>query len=133
MKRVYLTGYAGRKPETLKAIVERMDAVVVDIRYSPRSRVLMWNKASLIQLLGWRYVHVPALGNLNYKSGEKIVIANLDAGAAMLSTIAGETLILLCVCRQAATCHRTVVAEGLRDSFDVLGELPEEAWTDESN
>jgi hypothetical protein len=116
VKEVFLLGYAGRTPEEIRRIAEMVDATVVDIRWRAGSRHPQWAKSNLAKTLGpGRYVHVPALGNLNYKGerGPQIEIADFDAGRRALDRIAGS-VILLCVCKDAATCHRTTVAGMLR-------------------
>jgi uncharacterized protein (DUF488 family) len=112
MPAIYTTGYAGQDPAALQRWLEALDGVVFDIRFNPQSRKPRWTKAALARRLGARYMHVPALGNRNYKGGP-IALVDLEAGLAQL---AQETrpVVLLCVCGDAATCHRTVVAEALR-------------------
>jgi uncharacterized protein (DUF488 family) len=64
---LYTFGYSGKQPEELHTLAEQLDALVADIRFSPRSRVPHWNGGSLVRRLGHRYRHLPALGNRNYK------------------------------------------------------------------
>ncbi len=45
---IYTFGYTGKKPSDLKAEAERLDAVVVDIRFSPNSRVPHWRMTTLL-------------------------------------------------------------------------------------
>lgn len=139
---LYTFGYQGYTPDKLKAVAEALNAIVVDIRMSPRSRNARWNMSNLVQVLGKRYVHMPAFGNRNYNTDGPIVINNLEAGAAwllreqiplnhrMLERKEFDNAILMCVCKDARTCHRTVLVDQLRTLFMVeAGELTEtDAW-----
>lgn len=115
-------GYGGRRPEALLALAERRELVVVDVRLSPRSRVPGWNKGPLERLLGDRYLPLPAWGNLNYRSGGPVAIADLEAGLAAVDSLARAPL-LVCVCRDAGACHRSVLAEALAARGWVVAEL----------
>lgn len=118
--KLYTLGYAGRTLDDLVALVDTHQATLMDIRYSPRSRLPGFNKASLAQHLGQRYVHCPALGNRNYQGGP-IALADYPAGLAHVRTLLTTTpvLILLCVCRNVQACHRTNVAEALSDDLGI--------------
>lgn len=115
---IYATGYQGKKPQVIKKMADDLDAVVVDIRYSPMSRNPEWRKSNLQALLGSKYVHCQSFGNSAYKTGG-IEILNYSAGKAMLETI-DAPVILLCACSDAHTCHRTTVLEMLKqDGYTV--------------
>ena len=66
MYQLYTFGYSDRRPDQLRTLAERLDGVVVDIRFSPRSRIPAWTGGRLRKLLGERYRHLLALGNQNY-------------------------------------------------------------------
>jgi uncharacterized protein (DUF488 family) len=112
---LYTLGYSGWTPEAIQETAQARHAVVCDIRYSPASRHPQWRKRQLAQLLGGRYQHVQALGNCNYKSGGPIELADYEAGkqaiAEMLAT--GQSVILLCACKDVTMCHRRTAAEQL--------------------
>ena len=114
MKKVYLWGYEGYKPSRLAQLMKDLDASVVDIRYSPNSRNAAWGKSSLMGTHGisMRYYHIPELGNINYQGGA-IIIKDLNAGVYRLTQIQGN-IILMCVCRHSADCHRSVIAAELQ-------------------
>ena len=82
-----------------------------------------WNKGRLEELYGADYMHLSSLGNLNYKSGGSIAIANYALGRQSLEIIASrlkKPMVLMCACRSLDTCHRTLVASMLRaDGFAV--------------
>jgi uncharacterized protein (DUF488 family) len=117
---LYTLGYSGWTPEAIQAEAQARNAVVCDIRYSPASRHPQWRKHQLSQLLGARYQHVQALGNRNYKSGGPIALADYDAGkqvtAAILAT--GQSVILMCACKDLTTCHRLTAVERLAADLD---------------
>ena len=120
----YTFGYAGQSVEVLQSRLDELGARVVDIRLSPCSRQPGWSKAELSEHLGERYRHVPALGNVNYKSGEPIQIANLELGLKILTApIAAIPSVLLCGCRHYAGCHRAVVADALNAEGYAVQEL----------
>jgi len=69
MNQLYDAGYSEIKsPDLLAGAVNALGATLVDIRFSPRSRVPYWNGPHLARLVA-HYVHLGALGNRNYKGG----------------------------------------------------------------
>jgi uncharacterized protein (DUF488 family) len=126
MRKVYTTGYTGKKPEDLKAMVERLGARLLDIRYSANSRVPQWRWSALSDLVGDAYYCLPNLGNRAYKEG-RIEIDNLDAGEDWLfwhfKDHPEQPVILLCACKDYATCHRKVVAEELKQRGYAVEEI----------
>ena len=70
----------------ITTLAERLDGVVVDIRFSPRSRIPDWSAGRLQKLLGDRYQHLPALGNRNYKSGA-VEFVDLEAGVVEIGEL----------------------------------------------
>jgi uncharacterized protein (DUF488 family) len=118
MKQVYTIGYSGRQPQHLLNLAARIDAVIYDIRFSPRSRVPAWNGRALAAAWGDRYRHVGTLGNKNYKGGD-IELVDYEAGKAAIAA-SPKPVILMCVCADPAICHRTFIAQLLRrDGFAV--------------
>jgi len=113
---VYTFGYTGHKLEDLRAHIERTGAMVVDVRYNANSANPVWRKESLRKNLPeGRYVHLPALGNMNYKTeGGSIKIADMNIGIALLKVpMARMPVILMCACADYAYCHRRLIAEEL--------------------
>jgi uncharacterized protein (DUF488 family) len=117
MMTIYTLGYSGWKIEDVEAVLERLDAILVDVRMVPRTRWQpQWNAAVLHARLGDRYVWLREFGNRNYKGTfEQIEIADFPAGKKRLREIAapGKAIVLLCACRDVNICHRKVVAEML--------------------
>lgn len=126
---IYLTGYHGHKPQDLRTLALNLEAVVVDIRLSPVSKMAEWNKVSLMNTLAARYMVVQEFGNVNYKNGGEIRIKNPTEGANRLMRRGAKNYILLCGCRDAETCHRTVVGDFLRTvSIQAIREVTAEEW-----
>ena len=113
---IYTAGYTGKLVQQLVERACSMDALVLDVRLAPRSRSPAWNKGPLTTALDFRYRHVPALGNQNYKNGGPVAVQDMTAGIAEVEAALRNypAVILLCVCKETANCHRGVIAEALR-------------------
>ena len=106
---------------TEKDAAQRIDAFLtlprsglIDIRYSPKSRVdAQWTKEALQAKYGSKqYIHLPCFGNVNYRHRDQpIRLANprerLDSVVNAL--LRGCSLILLCACKDYERCHRKTV------------------------
>lgn len=134
---IYTLGYSGWKIEDVEAVLERLDAILVDVRMVPRSRWgPMWNSAVLAKRLGNRYTWLRQFGNRNYKGTfEQIEIADFPSGelrlreligcapapssveGPVLSKVEGKAIILFCGCRDVNVCHRKVLADWLAKSW----------------
>jgi uncharacterized protein (DUF488 family) len=118
--KVYTIGYSGRTPNELLEIVERLGAQLVDVRYSPASRMPQWSGLRLRQLFGERYTHLRQFGNVNYKNGGPIQLVDYASGKVYLDAL-DRPAVLMCVCSDPAICHRTTIANLLRaDGFEVV-------------
>jgi uncharacterized protein (DUF488 family) len=111
--KLYTIGYLGRTQDELVGLLQEHTAVLLDIRYAPYSRNPQFTGAALKQRLGEDYLYVQALGNINYKSGGEIKIANFPAGLKLIQSLS-RPAVMMCACRDAHSCHRTVVANLLR-------------------
>lgn len=121
---LYTAGYTGSTPEKLLAAAERLKALIVDVRLMPYSKwAPHWNKKALIETWGDRYVHVEALGNLNYKGdmGEGvIVLKDAETGTTHLARLlADQPAIILCACKDHHKCHRSTVAQEMGERYNV--------------
>jgi uncharacterized protein (DUF488 family) len=118
---IYTLGYSGWKTEDVEAVIQRLDAILVDVRMVPRTRwAPAWNSAALAARLGERYTWLREFGNRNYKgTSEQIEIADFPTGERRLREIVatGKAAILLCGCRDVNVCHRKVVAERLAQAW----------------
>lgn len=123
---VYAFGYTGRQLSTIVEAVTRDDGVLVDIRFSPRSRAPMWNRRNLEAALGDRYVWAgETLGNRLYRT-DSIAIVDLVLGLDLAEhEAARHPVFLMCVCPRPAGCHRTIITEAMRErGFTVVEGLP---------
>ena len=122
LKNFYTTGYTGKRVEQLPALLDFYDAVLVDIRFAPRSRHLQWTRNYLALMLKDRYRHVPALGNRNYKTHDSIQIHNLEIGIRLIQSWESN-VILMCACERLENCHRRVVKAELERRGHEVEEL----------
>jgi uncharacterized protein (DUF488 family) len=114
----YTTGYSEKDIKDLPALLDNLEAVLVDIRFSPHSKNLVWTKNYLSLLLKRKYRHIPQLGNRAFKEG-KIQIQNLELGIRLLSDLEYNA-VLLCACQNLKECHRLVVMnELIKKGFEV--------------
>lgn len=117
-KRIFTFGYSGRSLSELKWLSERLGATVVDTRYSRLTRQVDFSAKRLEAALSEHYVHIPEFGNVNYKSGGPVKLANPEVGLARIASIVTlGSVILLCVCASREHCHREDVAELLAREF----------------
>lgn len=104
---VYTTGYTGKDINDLKPLLERLDAILIDIRFAPFSRILHWRKVYLKALLGARYRHIPNLGNRTFREG-KITIQNMALGLETVLNLKSDA-VLMCACKTQGDCHRRLI------------------------
>src|SRR5215510_2609490 len=81
--KLFTLGYSGWTLEQLARQVQELGALLLDIRYSPNSRQPQWRRQNLAATFPDRYVHVQALGNVNYRSGE-MAISDYTAGKRLV-------------------------------------------------
>ncbi len=127
--RVIPFGYADGGVPALERLMQD-GAYLVDIRLSPRSRMPAFNQNALQARFQKRYIHMPDLGNVNYRNGEPIKIAHPGRGISRLvnGLNQGYTLILMCGCKDYSSCHRHTVVDLLLKAIpDVRVELPDMA------
>ena len=120
----YTTSYTDKKVADLPNLLENLDAVLVDIRFSTNSRQIVWTKNYLSLLLKRRYQHVPQLGNRAFREG-KIQIQNLELGIRLITSL-DYNAVLLCACKNLRECHRFVVTNELQKRGLEVAEL--ESW-----
>ncbi|MBA7584664.1 hypothetical protein ES708_26621 [subsurface metagenome] len=108
----YTTSYAGKDINDLKPLLGALDAVLVDVRFSPTSEMMRWRQIYLKTLLREKYHHVPQLGNRVFREG-KAQIQNPDLGIKILVTF-NSNAVLMCGCGDVKECHRLIIAQELR-------------------
>jgi uncharacterized protein (DUF488 family) len=113
---IYTLGYAGWTPGELEIALDRLDGVIVDIRFAPWSKDPVWRIDALRDRFGWRYLHVPALGNRNFRDDGPIELADPDRGLTLVEDLNRGPFrpLLICGCRDARRCHRSQVAQLLQ-------------------
>ena len=112
---IYLFGYSGKTDDQIEKAIGK-NGLLIDIRYSPKTRRPDYSRAGLIRTFGERYHHIRELGNANYKVGG-IRLADPDAGLKRIDALANEhqgPLFLMCACEDGRTCHRRQVGELLK-------------------
>ncbi|HMS40728.1 MAG TPA: DUF488 family protein [Pyrinomonadaceae bacterium] len=125
INRIFATGYSEKDINDLKPLVERLNAILVDIRFVPYSEIMFWRRVYLKTLLGNKYLHIVNLGNRSFKERDKISIQNLNLGLETLLSL-NTNVILFCACAEAENCHRRVIAEELKKSGIMVTEI--EDW-----
>lgn len=65
----YTTGFSGRDIGDLKPMVERLDAMLVDVRFSPTNELMRWRQVYLKALLREKYRHIAQLGSRANRTG----------------------------------------------------------------
>ena len=106
-RKIFTTGYTGKSINDLRPMLEASDAILIDIRFAPYSRIMHWQKVYLKALLGNRYRHIPNLGNRTYKEN-KVTIQNLQLGLETVLSL-NENAVLMCDCDKAEDCHRRLI------------------------
>lgn len=124
MNPIYTAGYSGHTPDELKRAATKMNAIVVDIRVKPQSRIPGWSARELEDVLGFRYMCLPSLGNAALLDGGPMRLVD-DESVTMVAAAADKgTLILLCGCRDFDACHRKLVSQKLAQRGIQTRELP---------
>jgi uncharacterized protein (DUF488 family) len=129
---VMTVGYQDRTVDDLIAVLRSADVkVLVDVRLTPLSRKTGLSKISLAARLhdaDVDYVHLPALGNPRenrdaFRRGDQTAIAKYavairrpegQAALEQLLRLATQHRVaLMCIERDAARCHRSMVVDAL--------------------
>ncbi len=117
---VYTAGYSAWEPEQLFSVARSLEAVIVDVRLSPRSRDPRWRLSKLAAMGGDDYLWVPELGNTNYREEDAPVrLSNVEDGVEKVRAVVekGRSPVLLCACRRHVGCHRTDAAAAVAEAL----------------
>jgi len=120
---LYTFGYTDVCSDAVIEQLVALDVLIVDIRYSPGSRVAKWRQAQLQERLGDHYLHVQALGNVNYNQpGAPIHLFQSENGVNLVGERLqrGQHLALMCMCREVEECHRLEAARKVQEQFPAL-------------
>jgi uncharacterized protein (DUF488 family) len=140
MKRIFTIGYQqATQAAVLSALREAGVEVLADVRARPLSRKPGFSKTALkaaVEEAGMEYRHfrdvgTPPEGREAARRGDRETLAQVYAGqlelpealAAMaeLRALALEKrTCLLCYCREADKCHRSLLITALLEDFDVV-------------
>jgi uncharacterized protein (DUF488 family) len=114
MPTIYTAGYSRlREPRRLLALLDELDALVIDVRLKPWTRFEGWSRKDREALFGARYRWIEAFGNDNY-AGEGVRLHDPARGLAEVGPILeSRSVILLCGCADPTHCHRSTVAARL--------------------
>ncbi len=138
--RIFTIGYEGATvPEFIAALKEAGVERVIDVRALPLSRRPGFSKSSLkgaLEEAGLEYMHLKALGTPaegraaaragRHKDLERIYAGQLElpeamAQSALMLELAGEKpTALLCMEREPAHCHRTLLLNAVAPGADVV-------------
>lgn len=106
MHTLYTLGHNTWSIEQLATELERLNALLIDIRYNPYSSREEWRKEALRARFGKNYIHASALGNTNYQGGP-IRLANPQKAVGPIARhLAERNCILMCACADWQRCHR---------------------------
>ncbi len=120
-QKIFTTGYTGKNINDLKPMLEALDAILIDIRFAPHSRIMHWQKVYLKALLGNKYRHVQNLGNRTFKE-DKITIQNLQLGLETVLSL-NQNAVLMCACEISENCHRRAIIAELNKRNIETGEI----------
>lgn len=138
--RIFTIGYEGTiVPEFIAALKQAGVERLIDVRALPLSRRPGFSKSSLraaVEEAGIEYVHLKALGTPadgraaaragRHADLERIYAGQLELpeaiaqGAQMLAMAAEKPSALLCMEREPAHCHRTLLLKAVAPDADVV-------------
>ena len=121
MNTLFTFGYASRSMDEIISLLEEKQAILADIRSSPRSRKPGFNRYALAGSLRDKYRHLPALGNVNYRNPDlPIFLRDEDLGLEGLARLLEKSnVVIMCGCKNLEKCHRLVVAEKMEAMYNV--------------
>lgn len=99
----YTTGFSGKDIGDLKPMLEALDAVLIDVRFSPTNELMRWRQIYLKTLLREKYRHVSQFGNRASRPGLNH-IQHLELGIKVLISF-GVNAVLMCGCAELKDCH----------------------------
>lgn len=117
----YTTGFSGKDIGDLKPMLEALDAILIDVRFSPISELMRWRQVYLKVLLREKYRHIAQLGSRATRLGTN-QIQHLDLGLKVLLSF-GTNAVLMCECANSRDCHREIIAKELRRRGFAVEEL----------
>ena len=97
---LYTFGYTVPCAEAVMEQLVALGVVITDIRYSPNSRAVKRRLTPLQERLGDHYIHVQALGNINYNRPGGIQLYQPEVGVNLAGERLrqGQHLAFMCMC-----------------------------------
>jgi len=127
VNKVYTIGYEGKTiEEFLDLLKEKEIQHLVDVRSSPRSRKIKFNKDNLKDRLFHNsivYRHIPDIGGLREEDYEEVMTEEKwIEGYEELKDLAREgKTVIMCLEKDPMMCHRRYIAERLEeDGWEVV-------------
>lgn len=117
----YTTGFSGRDIGDLKPMLVALDAMLVDVRFSPTNELMRWRQVYLKALLREKYRHIAQLGSRPTRLGTN-QIQHLNLGLKVLLSF-GMNAVLMCECADLKDCHREIIAKELRGKGFAVEEI----------
>ncbi len=117
-QRIYTTDYTDHDIALLPALL--------DIRFTPTSKQVQWQKDYLRLLLKNKYLHVSHLGNRSSKESGKQSIQNINLGIKIITELK-MNLLLMCECQRIEDYHRQEISRRLCEKGIETKELTK--WT----
>ncbi len=105
--KIYTTGFTGKDVADLPMLLENLDAVLADVRFTPFSKDFEWRREYLKLLLKNKYRHVSAFGNRSHDENN-FTINNFNLGLKVIESW-NENVVLMCECAEFQKCHRFVL------------------------
>lgn len=121
--RIYPCGYLAHAAQIARLMQEHPRLVMIDTRLKPWSNRPAWRAEMLKATYGERYRWAGQyLGNMNYKNGGPVRLADPVAGLRGLRHWLqhGYDLLLLCGCADYARCHRKTIVEALQAELPTI-------------
>jgi len=111
---IYTIGYQSTTILNIERAIRALDATLIDIRLAARSYIPEYRLNTLAARFGNKYIHVPELGNINYKDDTlPQVIRDFDAGLSIVQAVQSPNVILMCACASPYKCHRLLIRQRL--------------------
>ncbi|HZU03989.1 MAG TPA: hypothetical protein VFA10_30280 [Ktedonobacteraceae bacterium] len=130
--RVYPCGYSRDAALITHLMQSDPKMLLIDTRYTPYSRIAIWNERSLRATYGPRYRWAGrSLGNQNHATGGPISLVDAATGIAGLVHYLqeGSPLVLLCGCRDYNQCHLSVIVPLLQQALPCVQVIMPETLT----
>ena len=119
---LYDIGYLDIKEfDLLVKTIIALEAVLVDVRFSPQSRAPQWRQKYLQEHLpDGTYVHMQSLGNEAYKTPGAFSFPDLDGGMkAITEVLKTKNVIMMCGCWNRQECHRLKIVREYESAYGV--------------